>query len=392
MIRFEPDTLRDALMRPIAMAAPDNGVYAEIPAPDLRFVAILLLLVVVLLARGRRRPQVTPLNAMLVWLVAAFVVWLSTTGNGRYFMPALLLAGPICIALAARLPGTPIFRAAAATGILALQGWTIVDNNPWGWWGYAVWNDPPFFDTRVDERARTEPATYVTIANISYSLILHKFAPESRFVNVTTLPDASDPGPESRRMRQLLEASPRIKLLVPTHFKYMDGLLPSAELQTEINDRLSGQRLKLTLPLDCRMLPSRGLAGTADKHLNSFKAETIAKFGFWICALDYPAPAPAPGRRPDREVEMLFEAVERQCPRFFSPGTQGGARIDNAWVRMYPHADIRLYVTDEGIVWYKYWRALNMERLGTADEIRAGRKLDCQQIRGRSGLPWERGI
>src|SRR6185369_9315597 len=41
MIRFLPDTWRDAILRPLALASPDGGVYIEIIAPDFRFLFIL---------------------------------------------------------------------------------------------------------------------------------------------------------------------------------------------------------------------------------------------------------------------------------------------------------------------------------------------------------------
>ena len=48
---------------------------------------------------------------------------------------------------------------------------------------------------------------------------------------------------------------------------------------------------------------------------------------------------------------------------------------------------------DDGKVWYKYVRALNPVLLGDAAAILdPGFTMDCDNIRGRSGLPWERGI
>lgn len=42
MIRFLPDTWRDWVLRPLAMAAPDSWVYTEVSAPDFRFAAATL--------------------------------------------------------------------------------------------------------------------------------------------------------------------------------------------------------------------------------------------------------------------------------------------------------------------------------------------------------------
>ena len=392
MIRFLPDTWRDALLRPLAMAAPDGGVYVEMMAPDLRFAAILLLALILALLSRRWPRSMTPMAALSLWLLVAFAVWLATSGNGRYFMPGLLIAGPICIGLVARLPATPALRGTLAAGLVVLQGGIVWQNEPWGWWGLAPWDDRPFFETVLDEQARIEPATYVTISNISYSLLAPLFHPESRWVNASALPEVTESNADSRRFQALLAASPKIKLLVPTRPEYMTAdRMPSPELRTVIDDSLAGQRLALASPLKCRMLPSPGLARAALKQLEASKPELAAKFGFWICDLRYPIPVRARDERNDPAVNAIFDLVEKQCPRFYEPGQTSAGRLEDGWVRMYPQSDLRLYVMDDGHVYYKYWRALNPMLIGTVDQLRAGARVECT-IRGRSGLPWEREI
>ena len=119
MNRFEPDTWLAALLRPVAMAAPDSYVYVEMMAPDLRWVFVLLLLALLVMMRWRARRATAGAVAaagagtgpakvfVLVGMLAvAFVPWLMTSGNGRYFLPGLLIVGPACVGLAWRLPVT----------------------------------------------------------------------------------------------------------------------------------------------------------------------------------------------------------------------------------------------------------------------------------------------
>ena len=120
MIRFEPDTLRDALWRPLAMAAPNSDVYLEIMAPDLRF-AVLLLLTVVSVVTLRRSPRSRPVVLLLAFVWLAFVPWLMSSGNGRYFLPVLLAVGPLCIALIHRLPMRGRMRATLAVLVVAVR-------------------------------------------------------------------------------------------------------------------------------------------------------------------------------------------------------------------------------------------------------------------------------
>jgi hypothetical protein len=54
---------------------------------------------------------------------------------------------------------------------------------------------------------------------------------------------------------------------------------------------------------------------------------------------------------------------------------------------------MKAFVLDNGRVWYRYWRALNANSIGTTDQVLAdGFKMDCNQVNGRSGLPWDRAL
>jgi hypothetical protein len=92
-------------------------------------------------------------------------------------------------------------------------------------------------------------------------------------------------------------------------------------------------------------------------------------------------------------MEAALDKVERTCPRMFRPGEARTSLLATAARRFYPSSDMRLYVFEDGQVAYKYMRALNPVSLGRIDDVLAnGFRMDCSQIRGRSGLPWEREI
>jgi hypothetical protein len=394
VIRFLPDTLRDAIMRPFAMGAPDAGVYVEIMAPDVRFGVIAILALISVAVSWRSRSRLSPAGLLLVWVAAAFVIWLMTTGNGRYFVPVLIAAGPLCIALVYGLPASRGFRLALAVTVVSLQAVVVSQATPWGSWGLAPWSDAPFFDVTLDREALTIPSTYVTITNISYSLIAPRFPPSSRWVNISALPIASDRSPDVIRMQAILASSKSLKLIVPSVPDFMDKQgLPTKPLRNTINSMLGGQRLALSPNSQCRLLRSRGLASEAIKDLDTGKPETMAKFGFWVCPLEYPVPLPAPDPAVNARARQVFELIENRCPRFFQPGQTSAIRLQDGWMRVYPQSDMKLYLLDDGQVLYKYVRALNPVLIGSVDEVLSGRlETDCNAIRGRVGLPWEREI
>jgi hypothetical protein len=394
VIRFLPDTWSDAVLRPIAMAAPDAGVYVEIMAPDVRFAVIAVLVLIWIGLAWRRRWRLSPAIALLMFMFAAFLVWISTSGNGRYFIPGLLAAGPLSIALIHRLPSTRSFSCAVAAIVVALQGFMVWQNNPWHSWQLAPWTQAPFFEVALDKEALTKPATYVTATSISYSLIASRFPAASRWVNISSQPDP-DRSADGRRVQALLSASPSLRLLIPSVPDHVTSMgAPDDAITKVINGMIGRQRLALQDAAQCRLLPSRGLASESFRDVAAIKPQTLAKVGFWDCPLQYPVVQAKPVvNEGSPSVNRAFETVEKACPRLFPPGEALTSRTDGGYMRGYSSADMKLYVLDDGSVYYKYWRAMNPTLIGSTGAVLAESfKMDCNTVHGRSGLPWNRQL
>lgn len=396
MTRFEPENWREAVLRPLAMAFPDGGVYVEFIAPDFRFVfaTALVLLALVLGWRARRRQQaVAPVLALLAFVAAAFVPWLMTSGNGRYFVAVLLLVGPLCIGLLRLVPVTPGMRMAMAVAMVAWQGFLLVEISPWRSWTYVDWGRGPAFEVEVPPEFTQSPATYVGLANISYSIIAPRFHPASRWINISAQKGLGDRSPDQLRTEAFLRTGDPLRAILPA--PPGDGTATEIEepLRVAIDDLLARQGLSISDPRQCRFLPSGGLHAAAHE---SREAETkhSSTLGFWICPLVREvrsgpgASDPVPAR-----TEEVFHKMERTCPGLFRPGESATLRIPAGALRGYPGTDMKLYVLNDGTVMYKYFRALNPAVVGTVDKVLdPAFRMDCRQVRGRSGLPWEREI
>lgn len=401
MVRFQPDTWREALLRPLAMASPDANVYVEIMAPDFRFAFVLglLLLLLVFLAQGRRIAATgaggRATLALTAALAFAFVPWLVTTANGRYFIPGLLLAGPVCIGLVRLLPATRGFRLAAALLMVGLQAFAVQQSAPWGVWSIAEWRQPPYFQVTVPADLRSSPATIVTMSSISYSLVAPQFDPRSRWINLHEAPPIALGWTDSARTQQFLAraASGPIFLFVPVVPGTMTSdRLPNEQVAAVIDDQLRAYELAFVQPRSCRFLPSRGLAGMALRAAERDDPAKSADVGFWACALEHADPGGRAQNAAATRYDGVFGKIEAQCPRFFA-GSTGSQVIPGGEVRSYLSAEMKAYVLDDGSVFYKYYRALNPVRIGSIDEVLGGKaRVDCGNIRGRSGLPWEREI
>src|SRR5207253_11002644 len=124
------------------------------------------------------------------------------------------------------------------------------------------------------------------------------------------------------------------------------------------------------------------------------ESEKAKKLGFWACPLKYNASLTAPTlEQRAGHFEAVFQKLEASCPRFFAPGQEASMVIRGGEMRNYSQAEMKAYVLDSGDVLYKYYRAFSPVRIGTIEDVLSGKaQVDCNNIRGRSGLPWEREI
>ncbi len=395
MTRFEPETLAEALLRPIAMAFPDGGVYVEFIAPDFRFVfALALGLLALVLGLRARRPQgAKPVLALLALVAASFVPWLLTSGNGRYFVPLLLLAGPLCIGLLQLVPVSTGMRLALALGMVACQGYLLYEISPWRSWTYVQWSEGPAFEVEVPREFAESPATYVGLANISYSLIAPRFHPDSRWINISSQKGLGDRSREALRTQAFLRTGQPLRAFFPAPPGTGPDPRLEPHLRVAIDDLLARQGLSLADPGQCRFLRSGGLHAAAHESREK-EARRQRTLGFWVCPLERKAAAPAETAVPlPARTEEVFRKLEHTCPGLFPPGEAATLRIPAGALRGYGSSDMKLYVLNDGVVMYKYFRALNPEVLGQVDQVLSAQfRMDCGQVRGRSGLPWEREI
>lgn len=388
MIRFMPDSWVDVLMRPLDMISPEGNIYVEVQAPDLRLAAALLLGAVVLLSSARRRADKAPALQLFALTLLAMIPWFVTSGNGRYFTPFLLLLGPLCIGLARLLPLSPSLKFSAMGLVLLLQGVLLFEAAPWGNWSLATWDRGSYFQVAAPP---AQPRSYVTISPISYSLIAPQFPAESRWMNLSA-PLAGER--QQAYGRKWLSEAKSLYLVAPSLPSQMGADdQPSPAVLQVFEKMIQGRGLKLVDGTRCDFVPSRGLASMAlGRDLDKRPADA-ARFGFWLCPMRYdpvavPADVPGPA---DLEVEAVFDAVEKLCPRFFPAGEASTQPFEEGASRHYSSSDTRVYVLDDGEVLYKFWRSINAVTIGRRADILAGRvHLDCTKIRAgtwRSGGP-----
>src|SRR3977135_2635427 len=137
--RFIPDTFAEALWRPFAMLDPMQMVHEEMRSPDLRYAVLVVLLTVLLLqwlwrrlasrstqsAHAKLATSTRVLAALGCGLGADWVMWLTASGNSRYFLPMACVAAVVIVGLLFRLfatrPKVRNYILAAIFGVQAVQ-------------------------------------------------------------------------------------------------------------------------------------------------------------------------------------------------------------------------------------------------------------------------------
>jgi hypothetical protein len=392
--RFIPDTLLDALLRPIWMMSPENGVYTEPPAPDARFfflTALLLIVCVLMIFRTRNNLEAgkdsqPSLGSAPFWgLIASFVfswcLWLTISGNGRYFMPMALLVGPLLVACVyfvgtgRRWVTYSISAVFVGSISLAVMG-SAIRHHPSPWSG-------SYFDVEVPASLVDRPNTIFSLDTQPAAFIVPFLHPQSRFVSLVGIHVLGPGRPGWQRAELLLSRGEPPKFLLPARTDANGEMIPPQRdyldsLTARIGFRVDNER--------CEKIIVKGLFTTSD--IVSRSSDGIPQ----LHITDSPKTlfAVCPGR-PDEALRMLyvsespkidrvFDAVERRCPALF-PGAAVTEGLRENWRRTYPATDATLYYNNKKIRYRRFGQ--NMPRvIGDPTRIEAGDfEVDCTRKR-----------
>lgn len=383
MLRFQPDGWVEGLLRPFVLADPYGYVYFEAPAPDLRFAAITILLLVVITTQRARLSA--PARHTLAAFVMAFYLWTFISGNGRYFIAGLLLAGPLLVLLVSALPASRPMRVFILGVVVLLQAMVVHQNYRPGIWALARSTEGPAL-TIDDSPVRHQPGIFLTLTSISYSLLVPMFHPDSRWANIGGQVEIRPGIPEYLPLRELLSMPLPRYVVVPIRTgRLRDDMQPANASGEWLGEMLSRHGLERASQ-PCEILRTRLM------QRNIFiVGEPDAPVTFWVCALREGLPKARTLPVVSQKLVDVFAIVEQNCPRFFPPG---GVRMDvdgDLVVRTYHLTDTQLLSDGDDNVYFRHQRALNPTLIGNARDIRRGDfSIPCDKLPGRYVYPWRR--
>lgn len=343
--RFVPEGLWDALLFPLRAIMPAPWLYQELRAPDVRFAAFFILLISVFIIVGRKlKFHVAGLISVNFFLIS-FVLWLFTTGNGRYAIPLFLLLG-VLIAWCT----TVLFRQSLAKSILLaiflLQATCLYVGGSFRWSEVSFSSD--WFGYKVPHKLIAEPALYLTLDPNSYSFLAGEVNPSSIFTNISgqlALPLSDEFNvfleKSARNVSERVRSLSKIEFdkieLTPRYIYVMNSKLSRFGYEVDSSDCLYIEPESKAMFDVTPLLISCGL---------KFNSKISEKFNFDVMKYD-----------------MVFNAIEKKCPTFFNPKTSFTEKFGDLWIRRYLGSEVKMYVS-QNTVWMEFSDRIAVINLG----------------------------
>jgi hypothetical protein len=373
--RFAPQGLGEALAFPFTLASAQAMTYGEINAPDLRFATAaaaavafgLAALIPVLRRPIWDRAIAAGSSADAVRLFAFFLislaVWVGTSGNARYGLLVLLLVGPCCAYVLERV--LPRYGYLTLGTLLAVQIAVCTSISPSRWFVAERWSKS-WFGFAAPERARKEPALYLTVEPQAMTAAIPFLHPASSFANLHGQ-DAATAGWKRLALFRERNAGP-VRVLGRGLRLQPDGK-PRADVVETFDWTLLrfGYRVDTS---DCFSIDWQPDDSDAlSRWSNQFTVHSESRrriMSLVSCALAAAKRDPAEIEE-ERRISELFSRIEDACPRLFHGLTAVTERIGPQWARNYPALDARME-TKSGRVILGHWFKLRYYDLGTVED------------------------
>jgi hypothetical protein len=362
--RFIPDSLTDALLRPFDMLGTGGMIHEELSSPDIRYVLLLLVFLILVIARIRQSvrhasiPAPAPpsesatrvLIALGCGFAADWIVWLSGSGNSRYFIPMACVAAVLAVALLFRLLANhSLGRNGILLALFVAQGTQLVLGTDYRW-NQAPW-DGRWFNVEVPEKLVNQPNLYLSIGMQSNSFIVPFLAEGSGAVNFAGGYALGPDGATASHVRAMIaRRAPHLRVLVGGNRIYEDSAL-RAPRQSDVDDTLRVFGLRVDMS-DCETITVRGLRPMVWRPLgSSLPGPVVTSTGrlrytsnFASCHLVADTSDGSREIAARRAVDVVLNRLEDACPTLFQPPRPQTEHVNQLWLRTYGATDLTAWV------------------------------------------------
>lgn len=368
--RFLPSSLAEALVRPFDMLQARRMVHTETLAADARYAAVVLLPILGLAAAAWRRwryprAETDSDGAAFACLATAFsigwVLWLTISGNSRYFLPMACVAAVLITAGLHRIfAGAPRALAYSLVIVGSVQALLLTQSAEFRW-SPQTWNGP-WVEATIPRKLQTEPYLYLPMDSQSQSFLLPSLASGSAFMGMSA--GIKPEGRDGDRARALIEANlSRLRMLKLVQAIESDGR-PVAPAPSTFDHALQGLGLRVDTS-DCDYIRYKGNPDVLEKA--GPRSGPRDQVYLYTCRV-VPGSGPTLAELERKRIaDVVLDRVEAACPTLF-PSGGSSTRSGAIWRRNY--ADVVIWVNDEGFV-----RFTDLIR-GAGDIVALGREED----------------
>jgi hypothetical protein len=358
--RFIPSTFAEALWRPFAMVDPVRMVHEELRAPDLRYAVLAALILGLFLRwlwRRRARPpgpatraELAGSTRVLVALGCGFgvdwVLWMTGSGNSRYFLPMACVAAALVVGMLFRLFDTrPKVRNHILAAIFGVQAAQLSMAAEFRWNG-VPWGGQ-WFDVAMPEKLRTEPNLYLTIGAQSNSFIAPFLARDSGLINFSGGYALGPEGANGARIYALIRRySPHLRVLMLGAKLYEDAEL-RAPRRSQADDALERFGLRTDMN-DCVTITLQGLPPDLEiRFKTSAPIEPQSRDTTYLLSCHVVADNTDRSAliARQRAVDLVFDRLEDACPKLFQPRRPVTEHDGATWRRLYTNTDLSAWIS-----------------------------------------------
>lgn len=392
--RFIPGSLFEWLWRPFALADPVPMRQAEQSAPDLRYALLLLLIAWIgahlLWRRWRQLPKATParpesgtrvLAGLALSLAVDWILWLTASGNGRYFLPAASVAAVVLVALVFRACAQqPQLRRYLLASAVAAQTISIYMGSDYRWTP-GSWSGP-WFEIHVPPQLASEANLYFVLGTQSNSYVAPFLSRDSGLINVTSVYPLSQHGATGAHIERLVRRyAPHLRILV-RGARLHDENDPGTPQHSAIDLTLGRFGLRVD-PRDCAPISVRGLPPDLEsiltvgtKRIEGPPSDTTLLLSCRAVTddSDHSLEVAREGA-----VDRVFAHLEDACPQLFQPrGLVSEHTTGSSWRRRYVNTDLQAWVNGGEVKFFDLLRGDDPVYLGReSDWARAPLPLVC---------------
>lgn len=346
--RFLPDSFWDVLLFPIRAMSLRSWIYVESVSPDLRFMALYLLAsfgTVTISYRLFRKLRLAglqpPLIALSAFFVCAYILWICTSGNGRYGVVVSLMVGPMVVSWANALFRKRVSVLAFLAALTVLQ---IVHLQHGQYrWDEGHWTSR-WFDETVPRALAQEPYLYLGIGAQSNSYVAPFLSPQSAFMNPIGQMSFDVEGPGGKRIASLLERySGRVRML---------GRAPNGGTSERLTDSwvwdVNALVSRFNMVLDTESCLVIETDGPPYESGTDFHRDDASPRRLVTCELkDNRSPTEIVAER--MRVQAVVQQVIEWCPKMFKPAYAVIERKKDGWFANFSDSDIVLRIDNSKI-------------------------------------------